>query len=133
MQSKDLRIGNLVKFIDYPSPIDVQGICESQVEDDVVIIISDCEEFNIKDCTGILMSIDWLKAFNFKQDEEIEYTWFIQANKQTRFMINYNVTSGEFYFNNSVFQTKIICVHDLQNLYFALTKTELDNIYIPEP
>jgi hypothetical protein len=120
IQSNELRIGNLLEcYIGTDNigwvhfPIDWQDIRE-------------CEEENIsfnKSHRPISLTEEWLLKFGFSE--------FGGCNEKDFTDGIYNVfinSLGEinFYFfrENEWFQ-KIDYVHELQNLYFALTKTEL--------
>ena len=71
----------------------------------------------------IPLTEDWLKKFGFETHDHHDY--FIDISKIGEIHSWFSIFSGdEFYYINE-FDVKISYVHQLQNLYFALTGEEL--------
>ena len=116
MQSKDLRIGNLVGYID-GGIFKVIGIHKYglDVEDDIETTYMEYEYFEpINLNYTILENLGWTERVNdyyylgeykIRFDEDVFYFMF---------------------FDLGDWEQKIEYVHELQNLYFALTGEELE-------
>ena len=110
MEAKELRIGNLFRFIstnyiEYVSDIKTNGL-KTPVINNV----------SIKDTEPIPLTEEWLVKFGFVKDKlEVGLYHF---NDLEIFLPNYFTWKTQF-INN------IKHVHQLQNLYFALTNEEL--------
>ena len=119
MEAKELRIGNLIKFI---STDDIDVVLDINTR---IIKKPSINNVNITDVEPILLTEEWLLRFGFKNLDDSQF-----YNKKT---------SKKYYLLTSSHQgyTEIcvndICggqavtkyVHQLQNLYFALTGEEL--------
>jgi hypothetical protein len=110
MKASELRIGNLV-YIETNSSLDplreVTGDHLKQSEDGDTII------------EPIPLTEEWLEKF----------AWYSQRDGNYVFDANnyYSIApDGSLYFNDAYTSTDIQYVHQLQNLYFALTGTELE-------
>jgi len=118
MNHKELRIGNLLT-VKYTKQIKEDFITEIKGYDIVRIEEND---FNTLNYEPIPLTEEWLLKFGFKHIKDNWYNLF--ANQNT-----FNV----YVFDEMGFRVKIvsqsICVlqyvHQLQNLYFALTNEEL--------
>ena len=68
----------------------------------------------------IELSEKWLFDFGFSKEETTQF--YQQYNKG-----NFEIFSdkGIFYYSNFNFRTKLLYVHQLQNLFFAITYNEL--------
>jgi hypothetical protein len=117
MNANELRIGNL--FIEKYSKkiIPVLELLRSGN------IVFDFECFGVWQAEPIKLTSEWLLKFGFKQTNESEEVEWYRLNG---FDIATHEENGDVYF---VYQhmvlRHIINVHQLQNLYFALTGTEL--------
>ena len=98
----ELRIGNWVHFENKSTAGDFQ---------------MDVDDFNNDNLTPIPLTEEWLVKFGFKTDNRDDFT--IYHNKYTTFIMQ----DGRYYFSAPVYCFKH--VHQLQNLYFALTGKEL--------
>ena len=131
MKASELRIGNLIfdyagrqitiKKIDFPSEILIYFIgCEENHS-----------EYNLNDIKPIRLTEEWLMKFGFKKKKypnprvwsymydfgflSLRYHYFGLKNNR-----NYLISATECRWDND-----IKYVHQLQNLYFALTGEEL--------
>ena len=124
MDAKELRIGNLIKYTDYPNlKDDLLGkvICVTGGD---ISFMSDC---NVAYLEPIKLTEDLLIKFGFNKDGRVIKTYAMIGN-EINFKILVN-TENEFYFYPSVaikWSVRLKYVHQLQNLYFALTGEELD-------
>jgi hypothetical protein len=114
MRVNELRVGNFVYH-------------EPTIDDWDVITI---KEGSIIQCAispdsyePILLTEEWLLKFNIKQDE-----WFCDNSyklSQNKLFENYDVSVCNVNKNNIVCFADVKYVHELQNLFFALTHEEL--------
>jgi hypothetical protein len=122
MKAQDLRIGNLVnyKIVD---KLDERKewfeLCEIDAVD-LQVIDSDYQP--------IPLTKEWLLKFGFKIYKDPETVFYeIRFDKivNYKFYISRKIGFGIFYYENDFLITQIDSVHQLQNLYFALTNEEL--------
>lgn len=113
MTASELRIGNLV-YSENDGIIKVTNISEKSV----AVSESNCyNHIPINLITPIQLTEDWLINFG-------------GIKHKSRSFPSYNLNGLQFNFINGkwheyVMQIDILSVHQLQNLYFALTQTEL--------
>ena len=118
MKATELRIGNLIFQLGQITTI--ENISRS---------INDWERVNNKrlfDCTPIPITEEWLLKFGFTLYPSGSYCIdLFNTDNYLAFDIKYN--KGFVYLNIETESIKIDChyVHQLQNLYFALTGEEL--------
>ena len=111
MEAKELRIGNLFRFIstnyiEYVSEIKTNGLKTAIINN-----------VSIKDTEPIPLTEEWLVKFGFEKLEGWDDMFYFQISG---FQIyEYNVSGYEY----DGFNIKYL--HQLQNLYFALTNEEL--------
>ena len=108
MEAKELRVGNLVFF---------------PLKDIPALILRDMFEYqnglaNLEDYRGIPLTEEWLFSFGFKHYGQGEA---IFCHKKIYLYYRNNI----FYFHKTI-RFEILYVHQLQNLYFALTGLELE-------
>ena len=127
MDLKELRIGNLVYNIDgdgdkYSQPVLMVSGKEIVLGTKQIPIYTLFNEF----IQPIPITEDWLKRFGFeKKRNDYEFNsdlynfWYLSHNK------NICVTELENQFSAQFFFEHIKYLHQLQNLYFALTGEEL--------
>ena len=139
MELKDLRIGNIVCLIDRTQqihmPIQVAPMFVWIIEPFEVVVrpikyfntpylteINMPDEFKMKGCdvTGIPINEEWLKKLGGKAENHIK--------GETQYSLNGYIDvycyEGKFTFEPT--STRINYVHELQNIYFALTGKELE-------
>ena len=116
LKASGLRIGNLFQDKYSKSIIKVNGITEN----DIFFSGNFTKEWQAE---PIPITEEWLLKFEFKKTEyksDIIYDSGLQNS--TYITIDNNYSS---YFMWAAYLTSIKYVHELQNLYFALTKREL--------
>lgn len=122
MKANELRIGNFVEHED-PNEM-VEGIHYHNDNDYRVLIGSYLRP--IEDLKPIPLTEEWLKRFGFAFDGQCSH-WFEDQHKAIELVkdvmdIGYSVYCSQGY---SLCDYELTNVHQLQNLYFALTNTEL--------
>ena len=136
MEASELRIGNLVDFVNRTNPL-TRPLDTPLVVMEVTQIVIKCYPFSqslhkvlkynsiwLADVEPIPITEEWLVGFGFKKICEIyEYNdlfRFNLKNCEIEIYLADNNRNRWMYWDNS-----IEYVHKLQNLYFALTGTEL--------
>ena len=122
MKANELRIGNLIRWISTGEIDTVKDIFTAAVKHENI------NNVNISDCEPIPLAEEWLDRFGLREfvenskrlyDGNLEY--FVYCDKAGRFYFySYIEQSGD-----SHYIKEIQYVHQLQNLYFALTGEEL--------
>ena len=119
IQAKELRLGNLtnlgeVKVIEYPNLFYV-------VDEDNVSFKSTWAKIE-----PIPLTEEWLVKFGFVAHEHYEGNYNIISNSKQRFLIRTRTDVVQIRLNGRPIINKMPeYVHQLQNLYFALTGEEL--------
>ena len=111
-----LRVGNLFRFISTDSIEQVADIRTAGIKTPTInnVLITDIEPIPLNE--------DWLVKFGF---EKPAHSWngkIFHLSEWDAFPLNWCVAMDK---NNAVIVRKLQYVHQLQNLYFALTGTEL--------
>jgi len=110
MNQKDLRLGNLVND-HLGKTLQVVGL----KDDNVYLVLSNGEKikYNIKTIQPILITEEWLLKFGFNGWDIDNYTIIL--------------TNGNFFVIecNHPIATNIFYVHQIQNLYYAISGKEL--------
>jgi len=109
MKVTELRLGNFV--------FDEFGNVE-QLTIDALRAYLRLSKYNQMDCKPIPLTEEWLERFGFEEDDSVG--WLKRFDKSDSFFID---LSFMYWGENSV---KLTHVHQLQNLYFALTGEELE-------
>ncbi len=147
MEAKELRIGNLVNITEKTKE-DLWDNCElstneisfdvSRIEETELMLYIEKEEieFYCKEILPISLTEEWLINLGFKKDDIKEF-YYIDCNEY-KMEVVVNAFSGSMTNNPSWFvsinpgygsQSVTLVkkdVHQLQNLYFALTGKELE-------
>lgn len=140
MKSNELRIGNWARFtahdLDYVSQ--VRGVSQyvDHLNNLTTSIMSRSDESNLdyshteKQVNPIPITEQWLIDFGFKREEEDSCHWFEMDLAIIKLISNDIGKEGyseklEFLFDFEFDKLRIEYVHQLQNLYFALTGEEL--------
>lgn len=78
------------------------------------------ETYSDEEVEPVQLTSEWLLKFGFIKKYNYEYHF-----SKSPFSVILNPLKHDFLFNNFVVSTEIKYLHQLQNLYFALTGTEL--------
>ena len=119
INTKELRLGNLFANIEDDSIYKVSKINEDTIEG---ICINNMGWFGeqhfhlIEQVLPIRITEEWLLKFGFEKKGDF---WFVKSGIKIE-----NRNNGFSYFRY-LSEIKILSVHQLQNLYFALTGEEL--------
>jgi hypothetical protein len=113
MNANELRLGNWV----HPQfPMQVVDIYKDEIQCNFEGNQGDVWDFNPKDLDGIPLSEEWLEKFGFEGTEFLIAKGNFTYNCQTKILTWFGIM-----LHNSLWNE----VHQLQNLYFALTGEEL--------
>ena len=120
MKASELRIGNIVLWDSIVYPPNFMLARPTRLD-----WFPDKKLFDIPECVpfaGVYLTEEWLEKFGFKKDYDKCETLIIDKN---RFQWSKGVLTWQQNPHNdwSSFDCKYI--HELQNLYYALTKEEL--------
>ena len=114
MKTTELRIGNLISWIS-----------SENIEKVMKIDLKYVNEVSEKDLSPIPLTEEWLLKFGFENQQ-------IELDYPDKLLIISATVGGKYYFylddaDGSTFGLNYIqYVHQLQNLYFILTGTELE-------
>ena len=126
MELKELRIGNIIRH--NVKEDETGGFCEpneaSITEDDMFHFYGGV---GLGDAEPIPLTEDWLKRFGFEEPDGRDGYGGLLSPVFNGSRIRVKDNSWMCYEST----VRLDYVHQLQNLYFALTGTELDSI--PEP
>lgn len=139
VNANELRISNLVNFVNRTNPLKrplqtllvIQEISQIHVKTSPfgtsLHQVLRYDEFNIKDIEPIPLTEEWVKKFLFVKDEEYDSTFNLPLSAFNGFTtITIDVRAEILLLD--LMEIKIKYVHQLQNLYFALTGNELKMI-----
>jgi len=127
MDAKDLRIGNLVNYSDQ------FGIWQDSIRElrsDYAMLTNHGAQFDYNGLKPILLTDEWLLKFGFERLNNAYQAPGKKSYLNPGFSLWNPVGESEFTLNDTVLCPKTEYVHQLQNLYFALTGTELELIKI---
>lgn len=119
LKESDLRIGNFIKVISVTKTFD-SFITQAKGYD---IVRIEEKSFNYWNYEPVILNEDWLLKFGFKKtigSSESDFT-----NGVYNIFINSLGEVNFYFFKEGDWYQKIDYVHQLQNLYFALTGSEL--------
>ena len=125
MNANELRIGNWVSIDNWVIDVD-------EISNDKIDISNGIEPYDIKDIKPIPLTEEWLIRFGFHKSEAFRTKHiggfidglcelFMKTNGSMFWVYSFSEVDGTIWFI-----TKITYVHQLQNLYFALTGEELN-------
>ena len=109
MEVNELRIGN------HTHSGVVRGIYPQDARTETQIIF-DTFMIGISKVDAIVLSDEWMIRLGFTKSSNFYYAKDFYA---------FDLEHGVLYYGGSVNESSIKCVHELQNLYYALTKIEL--------
>ena len=124
LDAKDLRIGNLILVHNhYVATIE-------RIGKDIGVKtygekISQIDYIELQYLTPIELTDEWLLRFGFERHELDNWFYLKIINDWTRLNININGSVCELSISNHGAVINVTYVHQLQNLYYALTQTEL--------
>lgn len=126
MKASELRIGNYYMFADSDGIVyrQVQEIKHNQFG-----LLSDYDGVNFEICRPIQITEEWLLKLGFERQAYFDGNYVIKNKDGYCNSIKNN--DGEWCYNNDVsdancyFVRELKYIHQLQNLYFALTDEEL--------
>jgi hypothetical protein len=120
---RELRIGNLVRGIDAPYPASIEGIDPNGG----VFLLGDSIPWEPSEVSPIPLTEEWLVKFGFKAENDLNLDF--RFPNGTRHLITRESDSGWYYgfecYLVELPNIELNYVHQLQNLYFALTGEEL--------
>lgn len=122
MKANELRIGNLVKNKIDGSVNPVNFLAPTDMG--MVLTTSYFPHFTIEQAEPIPLTEDWLVKFGFNKSGDNCYR-LGQLKQMTNQLQKGTTGHGSFFMYGSIIFTHIKHVHQLQNLYFALTCEEL--------
>ncbi len=120
MKASEICVGSLVNYLD--NPIEVLGIAPHC--GDYAITIQSGWVY-LKNCSPIPLTEEWLLKFGFELVNGVYWTKFRISFEEDDEKGYWNMTES-FGGDLISFCVSIQYVHQLQNLYFALTNTELE-------
>jgi hypothetical protein len=124
MKTNELRIGNRIKYCDDGKECIITGIPGANLDvQGLEVLFDDGEEtwIELDQFEPIPLTEEWLERMGFTyEDEEIYYIRLDENN-----VLAYDLTDKDFAVTGLWAEHKINHVHELQNLYFALTGEEL--------
>lgn len=122
MKAKELRIGNWVNGMFNTN----DGLIEKPFQISHIVISEIAE--GVSDYTPIPLTEEWLVKFGFVKDHSYDDVYF-DINVVNRWLtINdnqFHISDDRLSVVDDEYWTDIYYVHQLQNLYFALTNKEL--------
>ncbi len=152
MKASELRVGNIIgatkhllnhTTIPRPNTEDIIGSVHSIESNSNIITITDPEVtycHKLKDCFGIPLTEEWLVKFGFKKYKETKH-YKIESHNYSIYWDSYIATGEDnsmwrIYYHDTdygndrfldchQFVERLKYVHQIQNLYFALTGIEL--------
>ena len=112
MKATELRIGNIVEFMGMEKVIDIE-------------IFKDIDS-NYATASPIKLSKEWLIKFGFTHDEDSWYYSLDYDSDKETFKVYLRIDNDKYgVINVNHFGLNLEHIHQLQNLYFALTGKEL--------
>ena len=124
MEVKELRIGNLIDRTDYICKVIGIDILKN---DEGTIITEPLdfkgERFVVQEQKPIPLTEEWLIKFGFRCRFDIGYNGWYSPNILGESIRIFEVENGWFKYSSA--HTVIKNLHQLQNLYYALTNEEL--------
>lgn len=113
MKAEDLRIGNYVYRLDIGNVL-----CVDEISSSGDVRFKDIEDsiFQIEDIKPIPLNEEWLLKFGFVKDKLTNFDWYKD---------DFEIHLPNYFKWKDSNLNKIKHVHQIQNLYYALTNKEL--------
>lgn len=115
MKANELRIGNFIKLKEIVSSDSLIRVSTYHIID----ILN-----NSSKCEPVVITEEWLLNLGFIKDEEVGYRWYLEWDNCV--IIAYDLDDKCIRVSDTWEFGKREYVHQLQNLYFALTGVELE-------
>ena len=129
MRAEELRIGNLIEHNYFSSPpVTITGLKKDKGTDLVYISDPTFNTINIEQVKPIPLTEEWLVKFGFKFTDEFDFNLKGLSLDGGVCHFSFDMFRGLYNIENCDFvelPTFVKHVHQLQNLYFALTGEEL--------
>lgn len=134
MKATELRIGNIVatapigggiRIPNYKYPFVIHSIgmqCECFNLGDNPATQAELPDFHITDLVGIPLTEEWILKFGFEKVSHVSYR---KVNNDLDFQIILSATGNGYNTASAITKRPIRTVHDLQNLYYALSGEDL--------
>ena len=123
MEAKELRIGNYVNYFDDGEYSIISTLDWGYVH------LNDASHIDYELLKPIPLTEEWLVKFGFYYGDSVDYGYLWLKCKMGEFYVRPSYLGGFYWgfdYNNEINgQNNIKHVHQLQNLYFALTNEEL--------
>ena len=113
MKTTELRLGNFIQD-QFGDAIIVDGL------DDMDVYSSDCGDIPVHAVQPIPLTEQWLLDFGFVNDSNLHYRWTMGD------ILIYDIDDNCICISDTWEFGRRKYVHQLQNLYFALTQEELE-------
>lgn len=120
MKAEEIRIGNKIKFMDDGTIFTVVCIDLNKAGIENTDEIAWIEFESLK---PIPLTEEWLLKLGFRNSESIDFRWYKEWNGDI--IIAYDVDDASLMISDTWQFGKRKYVHQLQNLYYALTGEEL--------
>lgn len=124
MDIKELRIGNIIGAISENNPVVVTDLFTSF--DDVPMV--NCDKFSerpISDFEPITITEEWLTKFGFVKFGDLFWLKYFDKRCNLETSIYYNLSEYEIEIHDTWEYGERKYIHELQNLFYALTGVEL--------
>ena len=122
MKTTELRVGNLIQI----NNISSETTKVKAVTYVAVFVFDNFIGSPISDVKPIPLTEEWLLNFGFKSKKHDKYGIIYDSGNQNATYVTIKEDKSYLsYFMWDEYLTSIVYVHELQNLHFALTKTEL--------
>lgn len=123
IKANELRIGNLVYKRDLPSS-EHSALLVNNIYRNGVNINEEGWVYSLPDLDPIPLTAEMLEKAGFKEQRQTFFTWYIFGATERQFRLDYSdETTYHWVQGNTI--VALSYVHQLQNLYFALTGEEL--------
>ena len=126
MEAKNFRIGNLLESKQWGGFGTIEGIEQTKIGFEIKSkgYIHKNESGKYFDLQPIELTDEWLSKFSFVEETKNEFTL---RQHPIIFKIHRNLITGEFMCRLDVNYSFLVkTVHELQNLFFAISKQELE-------
>lgn len=122
MNANELRIGSLVYFNGTHKEIGLISGITTDIFTEPKVLLNDRIDipYQLSSLKPIPLTEEWLLNFGFEKDGSLSYRYFLREKS-----IKYDIDDNCICISDSWEWSKIKYVHQLQNLYFALTNEEL--------